>query len=189
MGELRGARAKHAKSYAEIAEHFGISESTVYFWKRRGAPIRRGQTHDLTAIARWHQEWIQSDSGVSIQTSNYYLTAIKGFCRWLVRDRRMPTNPLTDTSRLNANTDRRRERRSLTVEEFARLIEATQSAQPFRELTGRDRAVLYLVASNSGLRESELASLETASYKFLCNPRTVTWRRHTPSTAAETSSR
>ena len=43
----------------------------------------------------------------------------------------------------------------------AALLNATRDAQPFRGLTGEDRAMLYIVASYTGLRASELASLTT----------------------------
>jgi site-specific recombinase XerC len=32
--------------------------------------------------------------GASVQTMNFYLQAIKQFCRWMVKDRRMGDNPL-----------------------------------------------------------------------------------------------
>ena len=102
--------------------------------------------------------------GMGISTSNHYLTAIKGFCKWLIADSRASENPLAHLSRLNGDTDVRRVRRALSAEEFAQLIDTTQTMTTnFRGLTGLDRAVLYLMAATTGLRVSELASLRESS--------------------------
>jgi integrase len=111
---------------------------------------------------------------ISIATSNHYLTAVKGFCRWLVKDRRMPDNPIAHLSALNAKTDVRHERRPLSNEEFTAFIEAARAGKPFRRLSGESRAMLYLVAANTGLRASELASLTAASFDLTGDPPTVT---------------
>ena len=100
--------------------------------------------------------------------------AIKGFCRWLTRDRRTADNPLAHLSGLNADTDRRHERRTLSPDEFAALVEAARQGEPFRELSGQDRATLYLTAAYTGFRESELASLTPDSFDFDFDPATVT---------------
>src|SRR5262249_40230533 len=71
--------------------------------------------------------------GRGASTSNAYLTAVKGFTRWLVKDRRTASDPLTVLSRLNANVDVRRERRALPAEELQALLDAaTGSAAVFR---------------------------------------------------------
>ena len=40
-----------------------------------------------------------AENGLSIQSSNHYLAAIKTFANWLVKDRRILANPLTHTDR------------------------------------------------------------------------------------------
>jgi len=104
--------------------------------------------------------------GLGIATSNHYLTAIKRFSKWLVKDGRATHDPLAYMSRLNARTDIRRRRRSLDAEAFARLLEGAMQGRPFRGLTGEDRAILYLFASNTGLRANELASLTPNSFNL-----------------------
>ena len=112
--------------------------------------------------------------GKGIRTSNAYLTAIKGFTRWLVRDRRAAEDALAHISALNGKTDVRRERRTLEPEEIAKLFAATKSGADFRGLSGEDRAVLYHVAVTTGLRASELASLTALSFDLTVIPPTVT---------------
>ena len=112
---------------------------------------------------------------LSVQTSNHYLASIKAFANWLVRDRRMATNPLAHMGRLNAKLDVRRERRTLTADELARFINAAErSSETFRGLSGSTRAMLYRTAAMTGIRASELASLTPASFDLAADPPTVT---------------
>ena len=111
---------------------------------------------------------------IGVATSNHWLAAVRGFSRWLVRDRRLPSDPLSHLSRLNPKADVRRERRPLEPGEFAAFIEAARAGKPFRGLSGESRAMLYIVAANTGLRASELASLTAASFDFASDPPTVT---------------
>ena len=48
-----------------------------------------------------------------------------------------------------------------------------RSPEPFMGLTGPDRAMLYIVAANTGLRASELASLTPESFELNCEMPTV----------------
>jgi integrase len=111
---------------------------------------------------------------IGVATSNHHLAAIRSFTRWLVRDRRLPSDPLSHLSRLNPKADVKRERRPLEPDEFAAFIAAARANKPFRGLSGESRVLLYLVAANTGLRASELASLTVASFDLDAKPATVT---------------
>jgi integrase len=104
------------------------------------------------------------DSGLAAQTCNHALSAVKGFTRWLCRDGRTRHDALAHLTGFNVATDRRHDRGVLTGDEFQALLRATRAERPFRRLSGDDRAMLYLVASYTGLRASELASLTPASF-------------------------
>jgi integrase len=123
-------------------------------------------------VSTWLAE--QRAQGMSLQTSNYYVVAIKGFCRWLLRDRRTGDNPLIHLSGMNSQTDRRVERRSLPDEEFARLVATTRQQPKYRDLNGSDRAILYLTAAYTGFRANELRSLTPASFDLNFDQSTVT---------------
>lgn len=101
--------------------------------------------------------------GISIQTSNYYLQAFKQFCRWLVKERRLSESPVAHLQKLSSRTDESRERRCLTATEIQTLLKSTRSASRHHELDGVDRAMLYRVAMETGLRRGELASLKRES--------------------------
>lgn len=96
--------------------------------------------------------------------SNNYVGALKGFSRWLQRERRTPDDPLVGLRKLNPSDDLRRPRRVLSDEELARLLEAAKRSERSRcgraaSLQGQDRYSLYLLAAFTGLRAGELASI------------------------------
>ena len=170
-GEFGEAPAGDAASFKEIARAFGVSVASVEMWRLQGAPIEPRRPNNLAAIHRWRQERGHEPMGVA--TSNYYLAAAKAFGQWLVRERRWPENPFAHLAALNARVDVRRERRALTSNEFDRLVAAARVGQPFHGLDGRSRSVLYIVASHTGLRVSELASLAPASIDMEGSPPTI----------------
>ncbi|HEX3152091.1 MAG TPA: helix-turn-helix domain-containing protein [Gemmataceae bacterium] len=84
----------------------------------------------------------QRAAGCSVKTTNEYLTSAKGFATWMVRDRRILSNPFGHLRGGNAEADRRRERRFLSADEASKLIvAASKSAGEFRGLGGPDRAM------------------------------------------------
>jgi len=112
--------------------------------------------------------------GASIETSNQYLRALKQFCNWMVRNGRASQSPVALMQGLNSELDRRRERRALTPDECARLIEATKNGPVRWGIAGPERALLYRLALETGLRASELRSLTKSSFDFDADPPTVT---------------
>lgn len=117
-----------------------------------------------TALASFRRK------GMGLSTSNGYFRAMRTFCRWLVRTRRMRENPIAELSCIRVtDADRRRRRRNLSDEEVQALIAAAErSPEPFMGISGTDRAMLYMVAINTGLRASELASLTPESFELNC---------------------
>jgi Site-specific recombinase XerD len=112
--------------------------------------------------------------GRSAQTYNHYLKSAKQFTRWLVSDRRTPSDPLAHVARLNVATDRRHDRRALTMDELTCLIEAAKSGMKVEKLSGRDRAMLYVLAAWTGFRKGELGSLTPSSLRLDDDPPTAT---------------
>lgn len=90
--------------------------------------------------------------GLSKQTSNHYLRAIRQFCRWLVRTKRLREDPTVEIEMLNVQTDRRHDRRALLPDEFARLVAAAEEGPSAVGLPGPDRAAMYLLAACTGYR-------------------------------------
>ena len=129
---------------------------------------------DLNAgrVSVWLRD--QRMDGMSPATSNHYVTSVKSFGNWLFKDRRHPDNPFGHLTKVNARVDVRVVRRALNQEELAALVASTENGASFRDLSGDDKAMLYLMAAFTGLRASELASLTTQSLNFRCDPPTLT---------------
>jgi integrase len=113
-------------------------------------------------------------SGLSISSSNHYLTAMKMFVNWMVKDRRTADNPIIGMSRQNTDTDRRRVRRPLSLDEFDRLLQATASGIEIQGISGPDRVMLYIVACYTGYRRNEIGSVTRRSFDFASSPPTLT---------------
>src|ERR1019366_2886159 len=106
--------------------------------------------------------------GKSVKTANDYLAAVKGFTRWLWRDKRTVLDALAGLSKLaNGETDVRHARRDISPDELGLLFEAAQSSPDvIRCLPGPDRHFLYLTACATGFRVSELASMIPESFSL-----------------------
>ncbi len=135
---------------------------------------------DAAAVARYlagRREKTRKDGGLSVASSNHYLRALKGFCTWLVKERRALESPVAHLMMMmNAATDKQRERRPLDAEELGLLIEATERGPAWRGMTGPDRAVLYRVASGTGFRVSEVGYQARTENGSLRHPRFLRWR-------------
>jgi integrase len=118
------------------------------------------------------------EAGKSVKTANDYLAAVKGFTRWLWRDKRTGVDMLVSLSKLpHTEADLRHARRDYSSEELARLFEvARTSKRTIRKLTGFDRYTLYLTASATGFRVSELASMTPQSFDLDGDAPTATVR-------------
>ena len=112
--------------------------------------------------------------GLSLQTCNHALRAIKQFSRWLWKDRRTREDALAHLDGYNVRTDRRHERRALTDEEFSRLLAAAENGPVLFRMTGSDRWYLYQLAAGTGFRVGELRSLTPGSFDLDADPPTVT---------------
>ncbi len=115
---------------------------------------------------------LRQKKGIGLQTANYYLKHTKQFCQWMVQDRRASESPLKHLQTLDASRDRRHDRRALEPDEIRRLLEATRKAPKRYCLTGNERALLYRIAMETGLRRNEIRSLTVSSFDF--DAKTVT---------------
>lgn len=97
--------------------------------------------------------------GKSARTIQAYLTAVKGFTRWLAQHHKLPRDPLASVRKPDPKSDRKRERRMLLPEEWAWLRPVTAAGPERCGMTGAERAILYETAIQTGLRRGELESL------------------------------
>jgi integrase len=111
---------------------------------------------------------------VSAQTSNFYLAAMKQFCRWMVCDNRATESPIQHMKGRNVRVDRRHDRRALSVAELRHLLTITRNNRAWFGVDGPQRALLYQLSAETGLRRGELRSLTASSFNFETTPATVT---------------
>ncbi len=160
-----------------------LSDNTLKYIKQTTGRIRRViQGCGFEAVSDLNPDAVESfvrelcskqDSGR--RTYNHYVQAIDGFCNWMVLTRRIPSNPLLGLERLNADVDIRHQRRALTAEEVAKLVQsARDSGEDIQCYDGETRARLYILAYFTGLRRRELASLTPASFRLDETQPTVT---------------
>ena len=159
----------------ELAAAIGVNPASVARLLKRdgfeGQGNGKARRYPAAAILSLQERLCQ---GRGITTCNHYLTAIKGFTRWLAREAPFGADPLSHLSRQNAEVDVRHPRRALQEHLFGRFIELTGTGKPFRGLTGPDRLVLYTLAANTGFRAGELGSLAPRSFRLDADPPTVT---------------
>jgi integrase len=85
---------------------------------------------------------------------------------------------VTHLDTVNVQADRRHDRRALAVNELLRLLTATETRPECEGMAGADRAMLYRLAVETGLRRGELESLTRGSFDLApgSDPPTVTVR-------------
>jgi len=169
IDEYRTHLVANARSESHVGETIRLlNRVTREFCYRLLADLQSGGDLLEEHLARRRTE------GVAPRTINADLVAVRSFCRWLLSKKRMREDPTSGLHRLNVEEDRRRERRPLTDDEARRLIDAAfGSARVFKDLTGKDRAVMYTLAQRTGLRRNELRSLKVGSFDLDSTPAVV----------------
>jgi len=113
---------------------------------------------------------LREQDGISKQTSNNYLKAVKHFCNWMVKERRANESPVAHVDCLKVGqSDRRRQRRPLEPDAVRRLLACTAASGERFGLTGHQRSLVYRLAVETGLRASEIRSLKVSSFDFKNN--------------------
>jgi integrase/recombinase XerD len=139
----RGLSANSVSAYAvDLAKLAAFAES-------RG--VTDTERLDAVVVTRF-LVWLDK-SGLGARSAARHLSAVRGFCRFLVRERQTPSDPtlLIASPRLG-----RRLPAVLSFEEVMRLLAAPDPSRP-RGL--RNRAMLSVMYA-AGLRVSELCSLK-----------------------------
>jgi integrase len=130
---------------------------------------------DLDAVRVERVLRAERAQGTGFRTSNVHLNSTRQFLRWCVRMDLVSQDTLRSILPLNAALDRRRERRALTTEEIRTLLEATEKGPPRPGHTGKplsdgmsgpERALVYRVAVETGMRRNELKTLSVADLEL-----------------------
>lgn len=89
----------------------------------------------------------------------------------MVSDRRAVESPVAQLTPVNARTDRRHERRAPNVDEIRRLVTAAAAGHEREGMSGPERALLYQLAIETGLRANELRSLTAGVSTWMARSR------------------
>ncbi len=104
------------------------------------------------------------EEGRRARTVNSDLVAMKTFCNWAVYVERMAENPLVRLRKLKISGECRR---ALTHDEYMTFLAATETGGDFRCMSGKDWALLFRLAAETGYRWNELRSLVRAQFHDL----------------------
>lgn len=106
-------------------------------------------------------------TGASTRTLNHARGAVRSFSRWLMMNGLTRSDTTAALSPVKG-TDTRRERRALTHDEAAILVNLTEQRGPvFGGVNGKDRAIAYRLALGTGFRANEIRQLLVADVDTL----------------------
>jgi len=171
----KGNSKAHAKQVASRARTT-FRECGFVFW----SDLSADEIQEYLAEKRKPKNETNDDGneitilGMSPQTSNFYLQAVKQFARWMVANGRAGGSPLTHLAGVNVSKDQRRERRALSREEFEHLLAITTGGPERYGLSGPDRALIYEFDADTAMRASEMRSLTQESFDLSCDQPRVT---------------
>ncbi len=164
--------SEHLKDFRQSLLDKGNTKSHVELTHNRVKAVLKGGKFvfiaDISAskVQRYLADLRNNGEGISAQTFNFYLQAVKQFCKWMVQDQRASESPLEHLKGLNVRTDRRHDRRALEPDEIRWLLEATTTAPKRFGMSGYERYLLYRFAAETGLRANEIRSLTVADFDF-----------------------
>ncbi len=168
----------HLADWLAFLEGKGSTPKHAHLSHNRAARVvelsRARRISELTPSRVQHALKRIRDDGASLRSLHHYTRAVKGFSRWLWRDGRAREDALAHLTSQNPDADKRRERRALSPEEQARLIQAAEAGGVLLKTTGSDRAALYRLALGTGFRANELRTLSPERFDLDANTPTVT---------------
>lgn len=110
-----------------------------------------------------HEHFTRVEVKLSAASRNHYLRAIKMLSRWMWSEGRIERDLLVGLHPWNSETELRHQRRALTECELEQLLTTAESGPDHAGMTGRQRALCYRVAVETGLRAGELRAVTTES--------------------------
>ncbi len=116
---------------------------------------------------------------IKIQTKNNHIAGVKAFANWMVNDDRADSSPVAGRKLTKMRITDAAKWRAPSINELRRIITAAANGSDYRWgggrgrnihqprcITGEERALLYMLASVSGLRASELAALTRGDFQL-----------------------
>jgi integrase len=102
--------------------------------------------------------------GRSHRTRMSYARSLKSFLRWMGEEDDDLRDPLRALKLTSSDCDRRHTRRPLAVEELYAVVRAAYAGPIYSGITGKERALLYIIAAWTGMRGGTLRKLTVSSF-------------------------
>ncbi len=175
---LQGRRSivDQLNEWKESLKAKGVSEHRIYVAFSRAQHVIKNSSakalQDLDPVRVTSYIRQLQNRGFAARTINGYIQAAKQFVHWAVVQGRLTYNPLAGVQMVKV-VGQTRNRRPLLAEELNWLIRAAEVGPKYRRMSGTDRAMLYRVATGTGFRKSELASLTRGCFNLGSRPPTV----------------
>jgi integrase len=181
--EAKGATVKHVELFASRArrvvaimmgaklvdieparnsKHADLPKFEVALTKS----VATARLSDLTADGVQDALATLKREGKALATCNHHRAAIKAFSKWCDDAGRAREDVLRGVTGFNAKEDRRHDRRTVSIEELHKLIEAAERGPVSWGMTGGARALSYRLAAATGLRYSEIRSITPESFDW-----------------------
>lgn len=155
--EVNGSTAKHAKQSRNRVKKV----LTACGYTRFGGDIDCLKINSHVANQGWKHN-----------TRNQHAGALKQFGRWMVLNARVSYSPFEQAARVKVTDDEKK--RSLSVEVFEKLLQATLDGSTYKKMSGFERYVLYWLAFETGYRIGELRPVKVCNIDLVNDPPTVT---------------
>ncbi len=143
-----GNSDNHVNTVSSRVERI-VKECKFLFW----ANINLDVVHDFITRLK-----------LSDKTYNYYCRDFMQFVNWMLKSGRADIAPAGELPTVEAEV--KEDKRAFGLDEMERLIQATHAGPERQGLKGYDRAVLYLIAAETGFRLREMATLRVGSFDF-----------------------
>jgi len=153
--KIRGMSPRSLPGYKSALKMYGV------FLGGRGLEVLQADRESLRGFI----EFMRGDRQVSQRTIELTFSVISSFYEYLVYEGQMPSNPVTAVrkrylKRYKDNSDGQNERKIISVEDMANLINST--------LNIRDKALICLLAK-TGIRRHELMELDVSDVDLIEN--------------------
>ncbi len=163
----------HVDDWADSLRARDQSESRVKLMAGRvqrlleGAGARYWSELNRASVESWlSMQRRRKKRPMARQTSKHYLQAVKQFCKWTVGSGRARESPVQSIKPLPVSGHEAHPRRAFTVEELASLLRTTHNGPVRFRMSGPERAMLYRLAAETGLRAGEIRSLRRSSFEL-----------------------
>jgi len=104
---------------------------------------------------------------IAVKTKLDYIAVFKQFAKWLNDNGILTKNNFKLIKNPKVlKSDQVHPRRALTSNEVARLISAAQRGETWRGISGAERALIYRLSVESGLRYNEVKTLKVLDFDF-----------------------